>query len=180
MDDERDTLCNFIDDQLSSLRASAYGLDDCKARETPLRSELSISGIIKHVTFVMNQSLIAAKDTKTDQSDEAFFDSFVPGRSETLSDLLREFDRVRSVYLSACRGGDLESEISVGPMPWYGVHETQKARLRYRYVHDVEELARHAGHADIIREQLDGAKAPELIAAAEGRPANEYVTPWRS
>ncbi|MGB7423447.1 MAG: hypothetical protein WA903_00920 [Ornithinimicrobium sp.] len=40
------------------------------------------------------------------------------------------------------------------------------------------ELARHAGHPDITREQLDGATAIELAFAIEGREGNDYVTPW--
>ncbi|PAT15622.1 hypothetical protein CKJ84_05060 [Corynebacterium sp. NML 120412] len=39
-------------------------------------------------------------------------------------------------------------------------------------------FARHAGHADIMREELDGAQAAELLAATEGWEPNEYVTPW--
>ena len=45
-------------------------------------------------------------------------------------------------------------------------------------MHAVEEVARHAGHADIIREQIDGAQAAELLAAIEGWEPNEYITPW--
>ena len=63
-------------------------------------------------------------------------------------------------------------------MPWYGMNETRPAKLRHLYVHHIEEFVRHAGHADIIREQIDGAKGAELLAAAEGRPANDFVTPW--
>ena len=44
----------------------------------------------------------------------------------------------------------------------------------------MEEFARHAGHADIIREEIDGAQAAELLAAVEGRPANDFVTPWQA
>ncbi|MGB6023231.1 MAG: hypothetical protein WBG89_12965 [Ornithinimicrobium sp.] len=39
-------------------------------------------------------------------------------------------------------------------------------------------MARHAGHPDITREQLDGATAIELAFAIEGREGNDYVTPW--
>ncbi|MGO4957955.1 mycothiol transferase [Luteococcus sp. Sow4_B9] len=52
------------------------------------------------------------------------------------------------------------------------------AKLRYLYVHHVEEFARHAGHADIIREEIDGARAAELWLASEGLPGNDFVTPW--
>jgi hypothetical protein len=45
-------------------------------------------------------------------------------------------------------------------------------------VHHIEELARHAWHADIIREQLDGANAASLPMVVEGREGNDFVQPW--
>ena len=43
--------------------------------------------------------------------------------------------------------------------------------VRWVLLHLIEETARHAGHADIVRESLDGATAFPLLAAAEGWPA---------
>jgi hypothetical protein len=45
-------------------------------------------------------------------------------------------------------------------------------------VHVVEELARHAGHADIIREQIDGMSVPALVLTLAGAPANDFFTPY--
>ncbi|MGH3855467.1 MAG: DUF664 domain-containing protein, partial [Pseudonocardiaceae bacterium] len=47
-------------------------------------------------------------------------------------------------------------------------------------LHLITETASHAGHADIIRESLDGATARPLMAAAEGWPANPWVQPWKT
>jgi uncharacterized protein DUF664 len=46
-------------------------------------------------------------------------------------------------------------------------------------MHHVEEFARHAGHADVIREQFDGATAASLLMAVEGREGNDFIQPWR-
>jgi hypothetical protein len=46
--------------------------------------------------------------------------------------------------------------------------------------HMIQETARHAGHADIIREQLDGATAAALLATVEEWPETAGVTPWRA
>ena len=51
--------------------------------------------------------------------------------------------------------------------------------VRWVLLHLIEETARHAGHADIIREHLDGATAFELMAAAEGWPATDWLKPWQ-
>jgi hypothetical protein len=45
-------------------------------------------------------------------------------------------------------------------------------------LHLITETARHAGHADIIRESIDGATAFSIMAAAEHWPASPWITPW--
>jgi hypothetical protein len=50
--------------------------------------------------------------------------------------------------------------------------------VRWVLLHLIEEIARHAGHADIIRESLDGATAFPLMAAVEGWPPNPWFEPW--
>ena len=180
IDNERATLCNYLDVQLDAIRASSYGLDDDQARRAPRRSTLSISGITKHVVYCMKQSLSGAGRHEHDQPFEAFFASFTPSDDEDIVTLLETFDEVRGEYMRMCRDGDLDAELPVGPMPWVGMTEARPATLRYLYVHHVEEFARHAGHADIIREEIDGAQAAELLAAVEGRPANDFVTPWQA
>lgn len=180
IDNERATLCNYLDVQLDAIRASSYGLDDDQARRAPRRSTLSISGITKHVVYCMKQSLSGAGRHEHDQPFEAFFASFTPSDDEDIVTLLETFDEVRGEYMRMCRDGELDAELPVGPMPWVGMTEARPAKLRYLYVHHVEEFARHAWHADIIREEIDGAQAAELLAAVEGRPANDFVTPWQA
>jgi hypothetical protein len=51
--------------------------------------------------------------------------------------------------------------------------------LRWAMLAVIEETARHAGHADIIRESIDGATGIELLAGAEGWPESPWLTPWR-
>ncbi len=44
----------------------------------------------------------------------------------------------------------------------------------------INELARHAGHADIIRESIDGATLYELVAGIEGWEETEWIKPWKA
>ena len=50
-------LVNYIDQQLTAIRAAAFGLTEAQARETPCRSALSVGGIIKHAAYVMRGGL---------------------------------------------------------------------------------------------------------------------------
>lgn len=176
--DELTSLGACLEVQLEALRTSAHGLDDEQARLTPLRSALSIGGILKHCCFVMKGSLMGAGILSSDRVDEDFYASFALADDESLTDVLGRFDALREPYLTMCREGDLDAVLPVGPMPWYQLDEARPATLRYLYVAHIEEFARHAGHADIIREQIDGATSLELAYAVQGWPGNEFVTPW--
>ena len=50
--------------------------------------------------------------------------------------------------------------------------------LRWILAHLIAETARHAGHADIMRESIDGTAAFPLRAAAEQWPASDWMAPW--
>ena len=62
-------------------------------------------------------------------------------------------------------------------VPWYP-DDVDAWSVRWVLLHLIAETARHAGHADIVRESIDGATAFPLMAAAEGWPATEWMQPW--
>jgi hypothetical protein len=62
-------------------------------------------------------------------------------------------------------------------VPWFPA-DVEAWSVRWVLLHLIEETARHVGHADIIRESLDGATAIPLMAAVEGWPASPWVQPW--
>lgn len=170
----------YVAQLLESLRASAHGLSDDQARLSPLRSALSVGGLLKHVTFVFGKDVPEAQDPGAPEGwAEAFYGSFVMRPEETLPHVLARFDAMAG-SLDATLAGDLDpdEEVQQPPAPWYGITEPSTVRRRYQLVHIVEELARHAGHAEIIREEIDGASAPALVLAVTGRPENPFVTPW--
>jgi hypothetical protein len=65
------------------------------------------------------------------------------------------------------------------PAPWHGIFDARPIHARYYLLHLVEEFARHAGHADIIREQLDGAEVPTPMLTLAGANANDFFQPYR-
>lgn len=177
--DERTTLRNYLQVQLQAVRDAAHGLTDEQARQQPLASVFSVSGVIKHCSYVLRSRLAAAGVLDAKPGYEDFMASFTPDENEDLTTLLEDYDRLCEQYLKLVEETDLDQVVQVPPAPWYGRNESDEATMRYLIVHNLAEFARHAGHADIIREQIDGAKAAELNAAVEGRPANKFVTPWK-
>lgn len=180
IDNETQTYAGYVAQQLESLRASAFGLTDEQARATPCRSGLSVGGVLKHVTFVFAKDTASGADPMAPADPvEAFYASFVMRPDETLAEVLSRFDVMsESVAKQFADGSDPDEEVTQPPAPWYGITEESTVRRRYQLMHAVEELARHAGHVDIIREQIDGATAPALVAAVLDLPPNPFVTPW--
>ncbi|MDQ1633990.1 MAG: hypothetical protein QOJ32_799 [Frankiaceae bacterium] len=179
--DEHQALVGYIEQQIAAIRASAYGLTDEQARETPCRSALSIGGLIKHATYVLRGRARQKADPAAPLDEAAFalfMGSFALTADETLEGVLQSFDEAVGDYLADLRATDPGAPLTVPPAPWDGVYAPTASVERFALLHHVEELARHAGHADIIREQIDGADAGSLLMAAEGREGNTFVQPW--
>ena len=61
--------------------------------------------------------------------------------------------------------------------PWFP-KDVDAWSVRWVMMHMIEELARHAGQGDVIRESIDGATMYELLAGLEGWPATDWLTPF--
>ena len=182
-DDEATSLANYVDQQLSAIRASVHGLTEQQAGRAPCRSTLSVGGLIKHVTQGMEGAIRNLTEgvatAPLTQDDFARYQSgFVVGDDETMADVLAAFDTARPAYLAAIAGSDPGAESVAPPAPWQGIHDARPILTRYYLLHQVEEMARHAGHADIIREQIDGMAVPALVMTLEGVPANPFFQPY--
>lgn len=178
---ESQVLVGYLDQQLAAIRSAAHGLTEHQARETPCRSALSIGGLIKHATYVMKQRERQETNPGAMLDDAAyalFMGSFALGGDETLAGALQAFDEVKAAYLADVGATDPGAGMTAPAAPWYGISRPTDSVQRFALVHHVEEFARHAGHADIIREQIDGANAASLLMAAEGGDGNDFVQPW--
>ena len=100
---------------------------------------------------------------------------------ETIEDLIAAFDEVADDAEAAAldESLDLDQPVPVPrDAPWFA-QDIEAWSVRWVYFHLIEELARHAGHADIVREHVDGATMYELMAGAEGWPETPWLKPWR-
>jgi hypothetical protein len=149
------------------LRFTTRGLTDDQARQRTTVSELCLGGLIKHVTAAeqnwanfIEQGPSAMRDadamTEADWGQRA--DQFRLLPTETLAGVLADYDRVahRTDELTASLP-DLDASHPLPSAPWFPPGERWSARRVL--LHIIAETAQHAGHADIIRETLDGAKS---------------------
>lgn len=163
--DEAAALATFLREQVEAVRAAAFGLTEEEARETPARSELSIGGILKHlsITRPLWQTREACergdRGWKVSEADVAlFYGSFALTEDEYLEQVLQQYDDATAALLAAIGSMDPDAEVFAAPAPWFGRLEPLPMTARMLALHQIEEFARHAGHADVIREQLGGAR----------------------
>jgi hypothetical protein len=147
--DERSLLQAFLDDNRDEVAALLDGLSDEQARRQLVPSRTTLAGIVKHCTFVEKvwfQVSLAGRSRQELGLPEDADDSWVLTDQDSNQSLLREFgeawaesNRIAADY----ELDDLAMHNRRGPLT-----------LRWIYAHMIEELACHAGHGDILREQI--------------------------
>jgi uncharacterized damage-inducible protein DinB len=164
---ERADLLAALAKQRHFLRFPARGLTDDQARQRTTVSELCLGGLIKHVAAVEEAwvSFILegpsamgdfADMTGADYAERA--DQFRLLPTETLDGVLDAYARVaRRTDELVATAPDLDASHPLPSAPWFPPGERWSARRVL--LHIIAETAQHAGHADIIREALDGARS---------------------
>jgi uncharacterized damage-inducible protein DinB len=181
--DEREGLLAFLAQQRDVVKIAAYGLTDEQARATPAASPLSVGGLIKHLASMESNWLdtMLQRDAASSQQEgeQQYHDDFHLGPDETLAGAIARYDEVARQTEEAVAGiADLGQAVPVPrDVPWFP-QDIEAWSVRWVLLHLIEETARHAGHADLVREALDGATAYPLMAAAEGWPASPWMQPW--
>ncbi len=169
---EREALLAFLAQQRDGIRYATHGLDDEAATARPSASALSLAGLVKHAALTERHwmvSIVEGGDTSGFLPSEGREDTFRLTGGETLHDVLDLYEAVAKEterIVGALR--DLGAPLTPTPagVPW--MRPGLVWSPRWVLFHLIEETARHAGHADIIRESLDGATCWTLMAAAEG------------
>src|SRR6201996_9482576 len=186
--DERSALREYLAYHQSAFFAVAFGLTDEQARSSPMVSELSIGGLVKHVTAMQSNWMarvaaapdLAPRDPRPfDEIAKEFGEQHVMRPDETLDGLLEKFKEENTTTLSLVETADLDAKVPVPQdIPWFpkGIKDWS---VRWVILHVINELTRHAGHADIVRESIDGATMYELLAALEGWSIEGWVQPWK-
>ena len=165
LDTERADLLAVLAKHRHFLRFTARDLTDDQARQRTTASELCLGGLIKHVTLVERNwagflvegpSAMGDYDAMTESDFAAWAEQFrlLPG--ETLSAVLARYAEVAARTDELVRTlPDLNVTQPLPSAPWFPAGERWSARRVI--LHIIGETAQHSGHADIIRESLDGA-----------------------
>jgi uncharacterized damage-inducible protein DinB len=161
--DEVGTLLGFLEFQRATLGWKTAGLDAEGMRATVGASSMTLGGLLKHMALVEDvwfSSRLFGRDASAPwdavdwQADRDWdWHSAADDTPEQLRVLWQDsVSRSRALVEEALAHGGLDRPAAVVD-DWYGVAPT----LRWIVVHMIEEYARHNGHADLLRESVDGA-----------------------
>ncbi|MEV6872154.1 DinB family protein [Amycolatopsis sp. NPDC051128] len=159
--DELATLLGFLDYHRATLAWKCAGLDAAGLRATVAPSPMTLGGLLKHLAYVEDHWFSRAlfdreRAAPFDAVDWAAtpdwdWESAADDTPEQLLGLWEEMvARSRSAVAEALENGDLSRPAR---RPW---PDGSAPSLRWILVHMVEEYSRHNGHADLIRESVDG------------------------
>lgn len=160
---EREDILESLTAHRGFLRFTVRGLTDDQARQQTTISALTLGGLVKHVSAMEQQwvdFIVDGPGTAMAMTPEAYAahtDGFVLRADETLDGVLAAYEKVaqRTDELVATLP-DLDASQALPEAPWFTPGARRSARRVF--IHIVAETAQHAGHADIIREALDGQK----------------------
>ncbi len=176
---ERAGLLEYLAHERYKLKVTAYGLSEEQARATPSASELSVGGLIKHVAATERSWTGHILRREADEDFAAYGETFRLTDDETLAGVIADYDEVAAETTAVVAAiEDLGYPVPVPPAPW-NPKDVKEWSVRWVLLHMIEETARHAGHADIIRETVDGATFYPLLAASEGWPDRPWLSPWK-
>ncbi|WEH40309.1 DinB family protein [Streptomyces sp. NBC_01218] len=156
--DERTSLVGWLDLQRQILRWKCEGLSDEDARRpvVPTSPAMTMAGLVSHMRWTEHTWLEVLFLGGDEKENPAFHESVedadwvTDGR--TLSELLAEYEA------QCARSNEIVAAASLDDVGRHPGFRSSGANLRWMLTHLIEETGRHAGHADIVRELLDGSK----------------------
>ena len=166
LDAERSDLLAMLAQHRQFLRYTTRDLTDEQARARTTVSELTLGGLIKHVTeverswaefIVVGPSALGDASAMTEADWAKRADEFRLLDDETLAGVLDVYEATAAATTELVRTlPDLNATQPLPTAPWFPASERWSARRSL--LHIIAETAQHSGHADIIRESIDGQK----------------------
>lgn len=170
LDGERRTLLETLAKHRMLLRHTVAELSDADARRRPTASALTLAGLLKHVEgvergwvdFILTGTVEGADgweqaaEPGAERDDFALDDTDSDTDADTLAALLDRYTATAARTDELVATVDLDLSHPLPPAPWFP--EDMHWSARQVFAHIVGETAQHSGHADIIRETIDGRK----------------------
>ncbi|MDQ3693860.1 MAG: DinB family protein [Chloroflexota bacterium] len=149
---ERELACSFLDWQRATLLCKLEGLPDAELRRRHQPSGLSLLWLVKHLALVERSwfQVTFASEIAYTPDRQAYWAQEAIGPDDSAATVIAfyqaEVERSRAIVAAAPSFDDPAQQPSHG----------RDVTLRWIILHMIEETARHNGHADLLREAIDG------------------------
>ena len=150
---EKETLLGFLNFLRQTVVLKCHGLSEEQMRSTSTASSMTLLGMLKHLTIVERywfRGVFLDEDVDLPWSEE---DPDADWRHDdedsgatAVADYIAEYAKSNKIVASH----------NLDELAKWARSDEERANLRYIMVHLIEETGRHCGHADIIRESIDG------------------------
>ncbi|WP_411079829.1 DinB family protein [Streptomyces sp. cmx-18-6] len=168
---ERQDLLELLSDQRTNFLYTLDGLTDEQARTRTTASELTLGGLVKHLGDVQRSWLAVIDGSAPAEVSGSELDPDANRMTEEES-----LDALRAAFAEAAetldrairREPDLDREVTLPRYPW-SPPEPITWTVRHILLHALREICHHSGHADILRESLDGASTTLRMMEASVR-----------
>jgi hypothetical protein len=153
---ERDALTGFLDRQRDALIRKVRGVSDTDARRAPTASSLSLLGLLKHSAMWEErwfQGIVAGRplsDGWPERKSPIPDEDFLVDDGDMVEQWVARYEEAAQTSRQIVDAMELDHSCART--------DIIDCNLRCVLLHMIEETARHAGHADIIRETLDGSQ----------------------
>jgi uncharacterized damage-inducible protein DinB len=168
---EREDLLAIVGDQRRNFLFTVDGITEAQAAERTTVSELTLGGLVKHLGRVQRSWLESVDGTAAAVYEWSDLDPDFNrmSESETLAGVLAAFHEAAADFDRAVRAeADLDRQVTLPRYPW-SPPQPVVWTVRHILLHVFREIAHHSGHADIIREALDGANTTTRMAEASAK-----------
>jgi hypothetical protein len=157
---ERETLVRYLRDYRLTLQLKCAGLDaDAMARRSVPPSDLSLLGLVRHLAGVEHywfRIVLAGQDLPRLYRPEGRPNDDFEGAVADPAVVAEAWDTWRDAVTFAEKFVDEAPDLDIAGAYDHGEFDRGSIPLRSVLVHMIEEYARHIGHADFLRERIDG------------------------
>ncbi len=150
---EKDTLAGFLQFLRETVIHKCQALSETQITSSPTVSSMSLLGMLKHLTIVERywfQGVFLDAEVDLPWSEEDPDGDWRTHETDSAESAI-------SAYAAECAISDsIVRDHNLDELARWATSDDERRSLRWILVHMIEETARHAGHADILREAIDG------------------------
>lgn len=165
---ETELILSLLDNQYAAVRNTVADLSEDQVRSVPSASSMSLASLFNHLVYgnISGADRIAGTQTRDRDPVAEWQAAWLVDEGDSAAGRLARLDAAVDRFAAVLRAEpDLDRVVDLPPEVARWLVHDGPLTVRFLALHHLEEWARHAGHADVLRESIDGATADKLSGA---------------